>query len=171
MALRRPGIRNVINVDARAVKYPPTRLRDQLPTRRWPTRLVNLRATVSLVPVTSRWRLAAGTAGGHRRYPANPISHRAGQVASGACQCPAGSRYRGHAPRPFGSMVFKTGGWRAGSPAGGPGARRWLPSLPAGLIPGDGTRTTLGAWDLGDLTDQLDEIPPPGGQAQPGRPG
>ena len=23
---------------------------------------------------------------------------------------------------------------------------------------GDGTRTTLGAWDLGDLMDQLDEI-------------
>ena len=44
-------------------------------------------------------------------------------------------------------------------------------ALPAGLIPGDGTRTTLGAWDLGDLMDQPDEILPPGGQAQPGQPG
>jgi hypothetical protein len=31
---------------------------------------------------------------------------------------------------------------------------------PPGLIPGDGTRTTLGAWHLGDLMDQLDSICP-----------
>ena len=30
--------------------------------------------------------------------------------------------------------------------------------VPAGLIPGDGTATTLGAWDLCDLMNQLDEI-------------
>ena len=35
------------------------------------------------------------TAGGHRRYRANRTSHPAGQVASGACQCRAGSRYSG----------------------------------------------------------------------------
>ena len=32
------------------------------------------------------------------------------------------------------------------------------------------TRTTLGAWDVGDLMDQLDEILPPSGEAQPGQP-
>ena len=32
--------------------------------------------------------------------------------------------------------------------------------IPAGLIPGDDTRTTLGAWDLPDLMDQLDAIYP-----------
>jgi hypothetical protein len=32
---------------------------------------------------------------------------------------------------------------------------------PAGLIPGDGTRTTLGSSDLEGLIDQLDEIYPP----------
>ena len=51
-----------------------------------------------------------------------------------------------------------------------PAAGRWRAVLPAGVIPGDGTRTTLGAWDLGDLMDQLDEILPPAGQAQPGQP-
>jgi hypothetical protein len=35
---------------------------------------------------------------------------------------------------------------------------RWRAILPAGLIPGDGTRTTLGAWDLADLMDQLDAL-------------
>jgi len=35
---------------------------------------------------------------------------------------------------------------------------RWRAVIPAGLIPGDGTRTTLGAWDLTDLMDQLDAI-------------
>jgi hypothetical protein len=35
---------------------------------------------------------------------------------------------------------------------------RWHAVIPAGLIPGDGTRTTLGAWDLTDLMDQLDAI-------------
>ncbi|MGH3184300.1 MAG: hypothetical protein ACRDOH_06980 [Streptosporangiaceae bacterium] len=39
-----------------------------------------------------------------------------------------------------------------------PCAGRWRVVVPPGLIPGDGTRTTLGAWDLGDLTDQLDAI-------------
>ncbi len=39
-----------------------------------------------------------------------------------------------------------------------PCAGRWRAVVPAGLIPGDGTRTTLGAWDLGDLMDQLDAI-------------
>jgi len=32
-------------------------------------------------------------------------------------------------------------------------------------VPGEPTRTTLGAWDLGGLMDQLDEIYPPGGSA------
>ncbi len=50
-----------------------------------------------------------------------------------------------------------------------PAAGRWREVLPAGLIPGR-TSTTLGAWDLGDLLDQLDEILPPGGEAQPGQP-
>jgi len=35
--------------------------------------------------------------------------------------------------------------------------------LPAGVIPGDGTATTLGSWDLCGLMDQLEEIWPPGG--------
>ena len=39
-----------------------------------------------------------------------------------------------------------------------PSAGRWRAIVPPGLIPGDGTRTTLGAWDLGDLMDQLDAI-------------
>jgi hypothetical protein len=39
-----------------------------------------------------------------------------------------------------------------------PCAGRWRAVIPAGLIPGDGTRTTLGAWDLTDLMDQLDAI-------------
>jgi hypothetical protein len=41
-----------------------------------------------------------------------------------------------------------------------PCAGRWRAVIPAGLIPGDGTRTTLGAWDLTDLMDQLDAIYP-----------
>lgn len=41
-----------------------------------------------------------------------------------------------------------------------PCAGRWRAVLPAGLIPGDGTRTTLGAWDLCDLLNQLDAICP-----------
>ncbi len=44
-------------------------------------------------------------------------------------------------------------------------AGRWRAVVPADLIPGDGTRTTLGAWDLGDLMDQLDQIYPPGASA------
>jgi hypothetical protein len=39
-----------------------------------------------------------------------------------------------------------------------PCAGRWRAVLPAGLIPGDGTRTTLGAWDLCDLMNQLDAV-------------
>ena len=39
-----------------------------------------------------------------------------------------------------------------------PAAGRWRAVVPAGLIPGDGTRTTLGAWDLGGLMNQLDAI-------------
>ena len=39
-----------------------------------------------------------------------------------------------------------------------PCAGRWRAVIPAGLISGDGTRTTLGAWDLTDLMDQLDAI-------------
>jgi hypothetical protein len=41
-----------------------------------------------------------------------------------------------------------------------PSAGRWRAVVPAGLIPGDGTRTTIGAWDLADLMDQLDAIYP-----------
>jgi hypothetical protein len=45
-----------------------------------------------------------------------------------------------------------------------PAAGRWRAVVPAGMIPdGDGTRTTLGAWDLSDLMDQLDQIYPDGG--------
>jgi hypothetical protein len=43
---------------------------------------------------------------------------------------------------------------------------RWRVVVPPGLIPGDGTRTTLGSWDLASLMDQLEEIYPP--DAQPG---
>ena len=32
--------------------------------------------------------------------------------------------------------------------------------VPPGLIPGDGTQTTLGAWDLAGRMDQLDAIYP-----------
>jgi hypothetical protein len=39
-----------------------------------------------------------------------------------------------------------------------PSAGRWRAIVSPGLIPGDGTRTTLGAWNLGDLMDQLDAI-------------
>ena len=46
-----------------------------------------------------------------------------------------------------------------------PCAGRWRAVVPPGLIPGDGTRTTLGSWDLRDLMDQLEEIYPPGGSA------
>ena len=46
-----------------------------------------------------------------------------------------------------------------------PAAGRWRAVVPPGLIPGDGTRTTLGAWDLRDLMDQLEEIYPPDGSA------
>jgi len=43
-----------------------------------------------------------------------------------------------------------------------PAAGRWRAVLPAGVIPGDGTATTLGSWDLCGLMDQLEEIWPPG---------
>jgi hypothetical protein len=39
-----------------------------------------------------------------------------------------------------------------------PCAGRWRAVIPAGLIPGDSTRTTLGAWDLAELMDQLDMV-------------
>jgi hypothetical protein len=39
-----------------------------------------------------------------------------------------------------------------------PAAGRWRAVVPPGLIPGDGTSTTLGAWDLTGLLDQLDAI-------------
>ena len=48
-----------------------------------------------------------------------------------------------------------------------PAAGRWRAVIPPGPIPCDGSRTTLGAWDLGDLMDQLDAIYPPNG-GQPG---
>ncbi len=44
-----------------------------------------------------------------------------------------------------------------------PCAGRWRAVVPPGLIPGDGTRTTLGAWDLEGLMNQLDEIYRAGG--------
>ena len=47
-----------------------------------------------------------------------------------------------------------------------PAAGRWRAVVPPGLIPGDGTRTTLGAWDLGDLMDQLEAIYPHGSREQ-----
>ena len=39
-----------------------------------------------------------------------------------------------------------------------PSVGRWRAIVPPGLIPGDGTRTMLGAWNLGDLMNQLDAI-------------
>jgi hypothetical protein len=39
-----------------------------------------------------------------------------------------------------------------------PAAGRWRAVIPPGLLPGDGTRTMLGAYDLGTLMDQLDAI-------------
>jgi hypothetical protein len=44
-----------------------------------------------------------------------------------------------------------------------PAAGRWRAVVPPGLIPGDGTRTTLGALDLEALMNQLEEICPPDG--------
>jgi hypothetical protein len=41
-----------------------------------------------------------------------------------------------------------------------PCAGRWRAVISAGLIPGDCTRTMLGAWDLADPMDQLDAIYP-----------
>ena len=46
-----------------------------------------------------------------------------------------------------------------------PSAGRWRAVVPPGLIPGDGTKTTLGAWDLDGLMDQLDALYLPGGSA------
>jgi hypothetical protein len=43
-------------------------------------------------------------------------------------------------------------------------ASRWRAVVPPGQIPGDGPRTTLGAWDLAGLMDQLDEIYPDGSE-------
>jgi hypothetical protein len=51
-----------------------------------------------------------------------------------------------------------------------PSAGRWRAVVPAGLIPGDGTSTTLGSWDLDGLMDQLDAIYPNGNRGTPGLP-
>jgi hypothetical protein len=48
----------------------------------------------------------------------------------------------------------------AGVPVGATDPARSSP----GLIPGDGTQTTLGAWDLAALMDQLDAIYPGTGE-------
>ena len=48
-----------------------------------------------------------------------------------------------------------------------PAAGRWRAVVPPGLIPSDGTATTLGSWDLEGLMIQLDEIyPADGGEPQ-----
>jgi hypothetical protein len=47
-----------------------------------------------------------------------------------------------------------------------PTAGRWRAVVPASLVPGDGTGTTLGAWDLAGLMDQLDAIYPDGGEVR-----
>ncbi len=46
-----------------------------------------------------------------------------------------------------------------------PSAGRWRAVVPPGLLPGDGTRTTVGAWDLCDLMNQLEDLYP--GEAGP----
>jgi len=59
---------------------------------------------------------------------------------------------------------------RAGAPGGGDPAAGGGPlagGRPGRPDPGDGTRTTLGAWDLGGLMDQLDAIYRPDG-GEPG---
>jgi len=58
-------------------------------------------------------------------------------------------------------------GHRAGTPEPAP-VRAVVPD---GLIPGDGTRTTLGAWDLGSLMEQLDAIYRPDGGVPSGNAG
>ena len=69
----------------------------------------------------------------------------------------------GAAERPAGAHVTESVIGRRILP---PAAGRWRVVLPAGMIPGDGTQTTLGSWDLADLMDQLDAIfPPEGGQS------
>ena len=52
-----------------------------------------------------------------------------------------------------------------------PAAGRWRAVVPPGLLPGDGTRTTLGSWDLEGLMNQLDEIYPADGGEPQGSPG
>ena len=47
---------------------------------------------------------------------------------------------------------------------------RWLAIVPMGDIPGNPDGTTIGAWQLGTLLDQLDDIYPPqddGGTPEP----
>ena len=51
-----------------------------------------------------------------------------------------------------------------------PSAGRWRAVVPAGLIPGDGTSTTLGSWDLDGLMDQLETIYPDGSRGTLGQP-
>ena len=49
-----------------------------------------------------------------------------------------------------------------------PSAGRWRAVVPAGKVPGEPARTTLQAWELADLMDQLDAIYPlEGGQGLP----
>ncbi len=52
-----------------------------------------------------------------------------------------------------------------------PAAGRWRAVVPPGLIPGDGTATTLGSWDLEGLMNQLDEIYQADGGEPQGSPG
>jgi hypothetical protein len=52
-----------------------------------------------------------------------------------------------------------------------PAAGRWRAVVPPGLIPGDGTATTLGSWDLAGLMNQLDEIYLADGGEPQGSPG
>ena len=52
-----------------------------------------------------------------------------------------------------------------------PSAGRWRAVVPAGLIPGDGTSTTLGSWDLDGLIDQLAAIYSSDSRGAPSLPG
>ncbi len=45
-------------------------------------------------------------------------------------------------------------------PPGGPNDR-WRAIVPLGMVPGRPDETTIGAWMLEGLMDQLDEIYPP----------
>jgi hypothetical protein len=43
----------------------------------------------------------------------------------------------------------------------GASSSRWRAVVPAGAVPGEPTGTTIGAWQLGGLMDQLDVLYPP----------